>query len=94
MKLSEYISNERGRGVAIASAIGVPPQLIYQWASGRPVPVPRCVPIEAATNGMVTRKDLRPNDWMDLWPELSDNQRLLVERRRAPNRRAKDKKSP
>ena len=30
----------------------------------------RCVAIERATNGQVTRKDLRPHDWKDIWPEL------------------------
>lgn len=26
--------------------------------------------IEAATNQLVTRKQLRPDDWMVVWPEL------------------------
>jgi len=26
----------------------------------------------AATNGQVTRRDLRPHDWMQIWPELAD----------------------
>jgi len=24
------------------------------------------------TNGQVTRRDLRPHDWMQIWPELAD----------------------
>lgn len=32
-----------------------------------------CVAIERATGGAVTRKDLRPNDWQDIWPELSQS---------------------
>lgn len=32
----------------------------------------RCVAIERATNGAVTRKDLRPHDWRDIWPELAE----------------------
>jgi DNA-binding transcriptional regulator YdaS (Cro superfamily) len=35
------------------------------------VPIERCVPIERATNGAVTRKDLRPDDWQEIWPELA-----------------------
>ena len=31
-----------------------------------------CVAIERATNGAVTRRDLRPNDWHLIWPELID----------------------
>ncbi len=30
----------------------------------------RCTKIERATNGQVTRKDLRPDDWHLIWPEL------------------------
>lgn len=29
-----------------------------------------CVRIELESNGAVTRRDLRPDDWMDIWPEL------------------------
>ena len=37
----------------------------------RGVPIEQCVPIERATLGAVTRKDLRPDDWADIWPELA-----------------------
>jgi DNA-binding transcriptional regulator YdaS (Cro superfamily) len=44
---------------------------VWQWARGvKPVPVPRCCPIEIATGGDVMRWDLRPNDWHAIWPEL------------------------
>lgn len=29
-----------------------------------------CVAFERATCGEVTRRDLRPDDWGDIWPEL------------------------
>ena len=29
-----------------------------------------CVQIEQATDGKVTRRDLRPDDWAAIWPEL------------------------
>lgn len=32
----------------------------------------RCVTIERATGDAVTRKDLRPQDWADMWPELAE----------------------
>lgn len=28
------------------------------------------VKIEKNSNGAVTRKDLHPNDWLNIWPEL------------------------
>lgn len=34
------------------------------------VPLEQCVPIERATQGQVTRRDLRPLDWQAIWPEL------------------------
>lgn len=61
---------------ALADMIGVKFQTVHQWkivgSGGRPVPVERCVAIERATDGRVTRKDLRPDDWHLIWPELSE----------------------
>lgn len=57
---------------ATARAIGVSAQAVSQWADGgRPVPIERCVEIERLTSGAVTRKDLRPDDWHRIWPELA-----------------------
>lgn len=36
----------------------------------RPAGEKLCVRIEQATNGKVTRQDLRPHDWREIWPEL------------------------
>jgi len=61
-----------GMGV-LAGIIGVSAPTISQWRTGiRPVPLERCTAIEQATNGQVTRKDLRPDDWEAIWPELTD----------------------
>jgi len=30
-----------------------------------------CVAIEKGTDGKVTRKDLRHDDWLQIWPELA-----------------------
>lgn len=70
MKLIDYL-NERGSQRTLAAKLGITPVLISQWARAqRPVPADRCVEIEVATAGAVTRKDLRPHDWMRIWPEL------------------------
>ena len=51
--------------------VGVHPVMVSQWSSGlKPVPVERCTDIERATSGAVTRRDLRPDDWHRIWPEL------------------------
>lgn len=60
---------------ALAIALGVAPVNVSQWLSsaslkGRPVPPKQCVRIEALTKGAVSRRELRPDDWQDIWPEL------------------------
>ena len=71
MKLSAYLSIH-GSKTKLARAINAQPQLVWQWATAvRPVPVRRCLAIELETGGVVTRKDLRPDDWQEYWPELA-----------------------
>ena len=76
MNLKEYFSN--GNTVAgLAKTLGKPASLLSQISCG----TRGCGPalsyqIELATNGAVSRKDLRPNDWHLIWPDLlkrSDN---------------------
>ncbi len=56
---------------ALARAVGVQPPTVHQWRIGdRPVPVEKCVLIERATDGAVTRQDLRPDDYWLIWPDL------------------------
>lgn len=47
---------------------------IRQWQhgySGRRPDAANCVAIEKATRGVVTRQELRPDDWRAIWPELA-----------------------
>nr|WP_092714194.1 YdaS family helix-turn-helix protein [Janthinobacterium sp. OK676] len=55
---------------ALAKAIGVSPARLGNWRV-RGVPIEFCFSIEKATAGRVSRKDLRPVDWMNIWPELA-----------------------
>lgn len=72
MKLSHWLKEQYGRGQALAAAIGVPQSFVVKMAQGeKQVPAERCVPIERATGGAVTRKDLRPDDWHAIWPEAA-----------------------
>ena len=78
MELKAYLASE-GRGAAsgLSRALGVAPSLVSQWASGdRPVPVDRCVAIERATNGAVTRQELLPDRWRAIWPEPAEPERV------------------
>ncbi len=72
MNFKDWVNGQRGRSLAIARALGVSPPVVSDWVSGKKgVPMERCVQIEVATKGEVTRKTLRPHDWQKIWPELS-----------------------
>ena len=68
-----HLACERvGTQAGLAKAIDVSPAIVHQWRNGaRPVPVQHCLSIERATEGSVTRRDLRPDDWHLIWPELA-----------------------
>jgi DNA-binding transcriptional regulator YdaS (Cro superfamily) len=73
MDLKTYItSGARGRAAKLAADIGVSPSMLSQMANGDCAINPkRCVAIGTATQGQVSRKDLRPDDWQDICPELA-----------------------
>lgn len=50
-----------GTQEALAAALGIRSPSISEWRQREQVPVERCLQIEAATNGKVTRYDLRPD---------------------------------
>ncbi len=59
-----------GSQAKLAQALGLNPVSVNLWCMGRrPIPFQWCKGIEAATNGQVTCKDLRPNDWFLVWSE-------------------------
>lgn len=72
MNLHDYLKKHpRGELRRLASKIGAPTPDVCRWATGkRPIPLHRAMAIENATNGEVTRKDMFPNDWQKVWPEL------------------------
>lgn len=74
MDLKTYLSTERGRAAALAKTIGAHPPDVSRWAAGtRPIPVAYGAPIEAATGGLVTRREMFPENWQHIWPELNDH---------------------
>lgn len=60
-----------GSASELARKMNVPRMTVSEWATGkRAVPIIRCVEIEELTGGAVTRKQLRPDDWWQIWPDL------------------------
>lgn len=79
MNLQTYC--KKHSAARLAAAIGVTSSAIAQWLTGeRPIPIKRCVLIERATRGKVTRQELLA-DWREIWPELE-----AIERARGPIR--------
>jgi DNA-binding transcriptional regulator YdaS (Cro superfamily) len=60
-----------GGQAALASALGLKQQHVWNWLNRRTeVPAAHCAAIEKATARVVMRWDLRPDDWHRIWPEL------------------------
>lgn len=81
MKLKDYLKTKE-TGISLAKRLGVPAISISYWANEkRFAPIKWCSMIEKLTDGLVTRKDLRPDDWRKIWPELAskEDKKLLKE---------------
>lgn len=76
MNLSEYLASPGALTVGeLRKRAGVSSDAqIRQWQHGyanrRPGPA-HCLAIERATEGAVTRRDLRPDDFHLIWPDLT-----------------------
>ncbi|MBU3595112.1 helix-turn-helix domain-containing protein [Polynucleobacter sp. 86C-FISCH] len=73
-KAIEYVGNAG----ALASKLKVVPSTIANWkARTGMVPPKYCAKIEQITGGAITRQDLRPNDWLEYWPDLPRQTRIV-----------------
>lgn len=75
MNLHEYFKSPNCMTVTqLAELIDIKNvQQVRQWQHGygNRLPSPEnCLAIERATDGVVTRKDLRPDDFFKIWPDL------------------------
>ena len=78
MRLDDYLKDKTN--IDLAKKLGVHASMVSQWKNGtRPIPLERVTDIEKSTNGMVSRKDLRPNDWHRYWPELAEGDKAVNE---------------
>lgn len=82
---------------AVIPLLGISQAGFYLYRNHkREFPTEYCAVLEAATNGLVTRRELRPDDWWKIWPELVDadhppgKARPLAEREGDEGTREKD----
>lgn len=72
-KLKDWLDKKNGRRIELARALNVPQSFVTKLASGeRPIPINHMAAIEVFTEGEVTRRDMRPDDFARIWPELAD----------------------
>lgn len=55
---------------ASAELLRISPQRLSNWMS-RGIPVEHCASVEMTLG--VSRRDLRPDDWHLIWPELAES---------------------
>ena len=71
--LKKWCDARKGRQTLLAKELRLNLTYVSQIVnSHRPVPITAMAQIEQLTNGAVTRKDMRPTDWHEIWPELRD----------------------
>lgn len=71
MNALDRAAAEVGSLSALALAIGVSQSTPSMWKARGSIPPEHCLAIERATDGKVTRADLRPEDYWRIWPDLS-----------------------
>jgi DNA-binding transcriptional regulator YdaS (Cro superfamily) len=72
-KFIEWLNAVAGRRVRLAEHLGVKPPVVSEWVtSKRSVPIVHGAAIEAFTERAVTRRDLFPDTFLHIWPELAD----------------------
>lgn len=80
MKLKEYFLSRRGEQSRMAKVLGVSRSQMSQMVSGScAISNERCVVIENLTSGLVSRKDLKPDEWKKIWPELDQQNNVPEE---------------
>lgn len=79
MKTAGELIEILGGASAVAKKLGIKNPSVYEWKENNKIPDDKLIrlapQIEKITKNKVTRKDLRPNDWHEIWPELNTDNR-------------------
>lgn len=74
MNIPEYLIKNKITQSAFAESVGVSLGMVNHWVKSRsPVSPELSVIIERVTEGSVTRKDMHPDNWAAIWPELKQD---------------------
>ncbi|AWB00223.1 helix-turn-helix domain-containing protein [Vibrio harveyi] len=67
-----------GTQSSLANAVGISQQMISKLLNNPDLPIsPKtAVAIELATDGKVSRKRFKPDEWEYIWPELKEDEHL------------------
>ncbi|WP_232457273.1 transcriptional regulator [Burkholderia ubonensis] len=74
MSVTELLAQMQALGYRVKSNAQ-----IRQWRhryGGRAPSPENCVGLERVTRGAISRRDLRPNDWHLIWPELAQQKEI------------------
>lgn len=69
MNITDYLKDASLTQQEFADMVGVTQGRVSHWLNGEKVPAERCVQIELATGGKVTRNELRPDVFGERQPE-------------------------
>lgn len=61
MDIAAYLKEKGLTQEEFAASVGVTQGRVSHWLGGEKIPAERCVQIEKATGGKVSRQDLRPD---------------------------------
>jgi DNA-binding transcriptional regulator YdaS (Cro superfamily) len=72
MNLKEYFSDPDRKQADLAALLDCNPAQVSQWVNdeNRKPDARNCLAIERVTNGLITRQELRPEDYWLIWPDL------------------------
>ncbi len=71
-----------GGPAAVSGRLGIKAPSVHGWMTGKHgIPDSRLIELGAdiEATGLYTRKQLRPNDWQQIWPELAAAAAPMVE---------------
>lgn len=70
---SSELIDKLGGTTAVAKLLNIKPPSVHGWRTGG-IPDDKLIRLAPTCEkmGIATRRDLRPDDWQSIWPELVD----------------------